>query len=154
MTESMALLRKMRGRYAGGGINHENQEFSSTMSLQEAASGRGFSLDYRAVGTDGTVYHEEHTLIGPNLRGGVSMWVMSSSHPGVVEHELMATKINGPSQRADFRYGNPENDKEFREVITLEQSEDASVTHSYAWGMPGGDYGPRSSCRMTRLQMP
>lgn len=144
------LLVRSCGKYEGRGVNHEGQDFTGSFQLGVEIPGKMLSLSFMAMGDSGESFHEEHTFIGRDLSGALQMWVASNNHPAIAAHAFHRIDENGGSRSVIFRFGDPETCMSFREEITVTLHEDASLTHHYAWGMPGGDFAPRSGARMGR----
>src|SRR3989344_2177294 len=126
MKKAMTTLASRSGTYTGEGINHENQKF-------------------RAVGEAGTVYHEEHSLLGPSPDGSPSLWVMSTNHPLVFEHRFAGVTANTNTDLLAFQLGDPKDKNFFRETIELELWKNGDLSYRYHWGMPGESCEPRSA---------
>lgn len=140
----------LEGRFSGEGRNHENQTFRATFDAKPIVNGGGFAFQFEAVGDDGTPYHTESSLLGLNARGGLSLWVLSSNHPGVFERPLKCSDLNEKGHGSYvFAFGDPKDTMNFREEIVLDVKED-SIRYVYSWGLPGGDFAERSACLLTR----
>ena len=80
----MERIRKLLGLSSGRGVNHEDQSFRSEATIDEILDGRGVQISLRVEGEDGTLFHEEETLILPLPEGGLSAWSFSINAPPVV----------------------------------------------------------------------
>lgn len=145
------LLIQAVGAYAGRGVNHEGQAFTGKLKLDLAIPEKMLSLSSSAIGDQGEVFHEEASFIGRDLAGALQLFVASNNHPAIVAHAFNRLEEKDGDQSLIFRFGNPEIRESFREEITLTIHSDGSLTHHYSWGMPGGDFEPRSGSRMQKL---
>ena len=151
MTDTIAAMVAFHGQFRGEGINHDQEPFIGLMTIQPVVSTKGVSIRFTATGVDGTVYHEEHTVIGPGADGQPSLWTLTSNAPSVLEHRLQDdfTDREG-SRRFVFGYGDAMDETVFRETITLELCADGAIGYRYAWGLPGGSFKERSGVFMIR----
>lgn len=146
-------LLALAGEYAGQGRNHEGQAYHGQLRLIPCLGGRGLRLEARATSATGEVFHEEQSTLAPLLEGGVGLWVLSTNHPTLAEHRLDPAWPGEPGARTwSFRLGDPERRDAFREVVSLDLWPDGSLTHRYAWGLPGGELAPRSGARLSPLR--
>lgn len=148
------LLAQAVGAYCGRGVNHEGQNFTGKLTLEVAIEGKALLLKSSATGDQGETYHEESSLIGRDLSGALQLFVASNNHPAIVAHEFHRIEEKDGDRSVIFRFGNPEVKESFREEITVTVHADGSLTHHYAWGMPGGEFAPRSGSRMQKLVHP
>jgi len=133
------------GDYQGRGTNHEGQEFQGTLSLALLLNGAGVAIQFKATGNDGTVFHEEHTVIAPNLRGDICLYNLNTNMPGLVEHTLSRYETTTEGVEVGvFAFGQRADKQAFREEITVELRPSGSIAYKYAWGMPSGDFADRS----------
>lgn len=149
MTDGFQELHKFIGEYKGQGTNHENQAFTGHFSLQPLMEDRGFEITFKAVGTDGTLYHSEKSLLAPSLDEKLCLWNLNSNTPGLAPHPLKSSskKENCVSSFV-FGFGDTENSNSFREEVTLDLMKDSSITYTYSWGLPGGEFKERSGVNM------
>jgi uncharacterized cupin superfamily protein len=141
--QTLDLLFSRAGTYLGEGTNHEGQKFTGTLKLHPSVAGKGLTLDFVAVGKDGIQYHREHSLVGLNPAESLSLWVLSTNHPGVVEHKLHASEGG-----LVFRCGDFVDQRSFREEIAIDFWDNGDLGYRYSWGLPGGEFQERSSVRM------
>lgn len=147
----ISKLKEHTGFYSGRGINHEEQPFTGTLAISEIVGGVGISIAFKAVGEDGTIYHEELSTIAPDLTGKIGLYNLDSNMPGLVHHILLRDEENGSGGRkAIFSFGQRSDVQSFREEITLETIDRDSIEYRYAWGMPGGEFADRSGAVMRR----
>ena len=132
----------------GTGINHERQSFEGSIEINPVANGKGAQVIFRAVGSDGSVFHEETSLLGPGFDGKPCLFVLSNNHPAVTPHSLKHNSISDDSQSFVFGFGDIANQSTFREEIHLDLFSDGSVSYKYFWGMPGGEFAERSGAKM------
>jgi hypothetical protein len=143
-------LRDRAGRYTGRGINHDQQPFEGTLELSSVVSGKGLALTFTATGDDGTVYHEEHSVIGPGFDGALGLWTLCNNAPGMTALALRRDgEVEGCRRSLVFGVGDPDDEGSFREEIALDLHADGSLGYRFAWGLPGGEFAPRSGLRLS-----
>lgn len=149
MNSQIEKLFSLKGKFTGNGINHEGQNFVGTFEVKEPYLKKGLAFSFCAVGENKTNYHSESSLIGMSMKGTPALWISSSNHPGVFERELKSEKIlPGGETEFIFSFGKREDRNTFREEIRVLLNPDQSLTYTYFWGMPGGDFAERSGCQM------
>jgi hypothetical protein len=153
MLMNLADLIGRKGQFTGHGVNHEGQTFRGTLILAPILSSKGVSISFRAEGKDGTVYHEEQSVIGPTMNESLGLWVISNNHPAVIQHELsrVETLRDERGKTLIFGIGAPEARNTFREEIAMDLHENGDIGYRYFWGMPGGEFKERSGVRMIRF---
>lgn len=141
-----------QGQFIGEGTNHENQAFTGTLSLEPILGKKGIAVRFRAEGKDGSVYHEEQSVMGPTLSENLALWVISNNHPAVVQHDFQRVESlsGGEGKTLIFGIGRPEQQAAFREDIAVDLYSNGDVGYRYFWGMPGGEFKERSGVRMMR----
>ena len=140
----LALLAAGPQAYRGRGVNHEGESFVGTLKLQPVVGGQGLILHYEAKVDGDEVVHTESTLWAPDMDGTATLWPVMSELPGVLPHKA----IRQGETEATFASGPREDRTVFREEISISLVQDGSVTYTHAWGLPGGEFKDRSSCRM------
>lgn len=151
MTTTLSQLNEMVGIYVGDGINHEGQPFVGRLQIENLLDGRGFHVKFTATGRDGEAYHREESTIAPSSQGVLTLWNFNTNTPGVVPHELgKSDKRSGSQLTLIFGFGQPSDKSTFREEVTLEIWDGNSLSYTYSWGLPGGEFQERSSVRMTK----
>lgn len=152
MNEVMNLLLETAGNYFGEGRNHEGQRYRGSFELKPVLDGKVLELRSRAEGIHGETFHEETSLISSDLAGELNLYVTSNNHPGLTVHKFNRVEIGSSGEkRIVFRFGDVNDKNTFREEITIATYQDGSVEHHYAWGMPGGNFEPRSGSKMARV---
>ncbi|MGV3525850.1 MAG: hypothetical protein ACO1RX_16625 [Candidatus Sericytochromatia bacterium] len=136
------------GTYSGRGSNHSGEAFAGTLVLEPVLAGQGFQLRYLATGRDGSLLHAEHSLLAPDANGLWCLWNFNTNSPGLLCHRL----VNWQPERglAEFVLGDLNDPTQFREQITLRLENGGSLSYTYAWGQPGGDFAERSGLTLTR----
>ena len=135
--------------FRGEGMNHENESFIGELKVQSLEDGRAALLRYTATLLTGNVVHSESTLLGTGPDGKLSLWPVMSEVPVVLPHtELMNKTESGRYVSAVFGSGARDDSAIFREEISIQINSDGSLVYSHAWGLPGGNFEDRSSCRM------
>lgn len=143
-----ALLTRI-GHYAGHGINHEDEPFHAELHLAALEVQPGVTIHYRAVGIDGTVYHDERTWIARDDTGRLALWSIHTNGAGVRKHvHRHGAKVDGALLTLVFGQGNPLDNTAYREEVAVDLWPDGELSYRYAWGLPGGDHRPRSSVRL------
>lgn len=145
------LLQKAAGSYVGEGVNHEGENFSGFCILNSVLPQKLISVRSEAKGATGVVYHEEVSWIGRDLEGVLTLFVTSNNHPGITPH--LFHRLEETPQGAKkivFRFGNPDEVQSFREEVIFAIEADGSLQHHYSWGLPGGEFMPRSGSRMQK----
>lgn len=148
MTLLNTLLQAGR-HFRGRGVNHEQEAFTGELQVEPLVGGAAVLLRYRATLDDGTPVHEECTLLAPGPDGRPCLWPVMSELPVVLPHPETgpaAGAAGGVS--AVFASGPRDETQAFREEITVALAADGSLTYAHAWGLPGGEFAARSSCRM------
>lgn len=143
-----SLLAESTGSYAGQGINHERQDFTGEFSLAHVMTDKLITVSSKATGKDGEVYHHEVSWIGYDMSGALTLFVSSNNHPTITPHLFHRVEEKADAKNVVFRFGDPADRNSFREEITFSFYSDGQVAHHYAWGMPGGDFAPRSGAKM------
>lgn len=143
-------LFNLNGHFLGEGINHEGQPFKAKFSVTARPTTTGLTFTFEAFGNDGTNFHKESSLLGPNFKRSISLWVCSSNHPAIFERELRQERKTENGTEYVFGFGNKEDKGNFREEILIEV-QSSKIRYIYFWGMPGGDFAERSGCLMTKV---
>ena len=135
--------------FHGEGVNEEKEQFFGELQIQSLEGGRAVLLSYKATLETGFTVHTESTLIGTGPNGKLCLWPVMSEIPVVLPHtELVNMSNSGNGTAATFASGPRDQSDSFREEITIEVNTDGSLVYSHAWGLPGGAFEDRSSCRM------
>ncbi|MCO4744907.1 MAG: hypothetical protein KC912_08960 [Proteobacteria bacterium] len=150
MQAALTLLATRTGTYAGAGVNHDGQPFRGVLRMHPVLGGRGTRLRFVATATDGTLLHEEETLIGAEPSGSPTLVTLSSNLPGLLVHHLVDV-ARGEAVQLVFRHGDVDDDSVFREEIRIGMHPEGDVTYAFAWGMPGQPFADRSGVRMRRI---
>ena len=147
--KAWGLLAESVGEYSGLGVNHEKQNFTGNLNLKFDFENKSLALALSATGDKGEVFHNEHSLLGFDVTGALVLYVVSNNHPAIVPHIFNRIET-GPDgeQKIVFRFGNLEDKNSFREEININLFKDKSIEHFYSWGMPGGNFEPRSGSKM------
>lgn len=135
-------------RFSGSGVNHEQETFRGELRVHSLVGGKAVLLIYTATLADGTVAHEEATLLGMTAEGALCLWPVMSELPGVLSHLEKSAEARPNRLAVVFASGPRDDASVFREEITIALAEDGSVTYAHAWGLPGGAFADRSSCRL------
>ena len=135
--------------YRGVGVNHETESFIGMLKVQVLEDGRAVLLSYSASLDTGTVVHSESTLLGTGPEGTLCLWPVMSELPVVLTHTEVMTRTESEKYTlAVFGSGSRDDTATFREEISIQVNSDGSLVYAHAWGLPGGNFEDRSSCRM------
>ncbi|MBC7991268.1 MAG: hypothetical protein H7Y19_17040 [Luteimonas sp.] len=130
-------------------MNEENEAFIGDLRVQVLEGGRAALLSYVAQLKSGTIVHSESTLLATGPNGKLCLWPVMSEVPVVIPHAEVASETNASGNvKAVFGSGPRGETASFREEITIQISADQSLVYAHAWGLPGGTFEDRSSCRM------
>jgi hypothetical protein len=136
--------------FTGHGINHEGENFLGRMEILTLVGGKGVLLHYTATGNDGKHLHEESTLLSTNDQQVLCLWPVMEELPFVLAHPKISTATRDDGTFVAVFASGPRTAKDvFREEISIELGEDASLCYAHAWGMPGGNFEARSRCQLT-----
>ena len=151
MSRDLAPLLARVGRYGGHGINHEDQPFYGELILAPLLEDRGITLSFRAMGIDGTLYHEEASWIAPDATGLLALWSLNRNSAGVLRHDL---RYGAGPRDADatwvFGHGDRSDPEAMRIEVALDLFDGGDVGYRFGWGLPGEAFAPRSNVRMSR----
>jgi hypothetical protein len=135
--------------FRGEGVNEEKEAFVGELSVTPLEGGRAVLLSYVATLPTGTVVHTESSLLGTGPNGKLCLWPVMSEVPVVLPHpELLADAKSEAEFKTVFGSGPRTEVTSFREEITIQINSDRSLVYAHAWGLPGGAFEDRSSCRM------
>jgi hypothetical protein len=130
----------------GEGINHEGERFLGHLEVQPLVAGAAVLLVYTARLEDGSVVHEEATLLGRHLDGALCLWPVMSELPAICPHVQKPSPSAEQATSAVFAFGDRDDRSTFREEISLSFAAGGALTYTHAWGLPGGEFADRSSC--------
>ena len=162
----LKMINQRTGTYSGMGINNEDKQFRGMMDLRGVVGARGARLHFAAIGIHGTdynkstnlysietvIYNEEETLIAYNSENTLCLWSLSSNIGTTVVYEYRSQKyVKNEKNVFIFGFGNPDQNKMFREEITIELYENGDIGYNYSWGQPDGLLLQRSNIRMNRI---
>lgn len=143
------LLTTAAPLYRGEGVNHEGERFDAELRIERLAADHALLLRYRATLDDGSVAHEEATLLGLDAGGGLCLWPVMSELPVVLPHRAVSSTSHADgSLELVFASGPRDDAQQFREEITLVRHADGALGYAHAWGLPGEAFAPRSSARL------
>jgi len=135
--------------FRGEGVNEEKEAFVGELSVTSLEGGRAVLLGYVATLTSGTVVHTESSLIGAAPNGRLCLWPVMSEVPVVIPHPEVLSETGSEAEfKVVFGSGPRDEVTSFREEITIQVNSDRSLVYAHAWGLPGGEFEDRSSCRM------
>lgn len=149
----MTLLQTLAAgprRYSGRGVNHEGEDFTGTLAVEPLVGGRGVLLHYTARLDEGSEAHAESTLLAPGPDGRLVLWPVMSELDAVLPH----TAVRAAGAGLVFATGPRDDESAFREEITIAPGPGGELTLAHAWGLPGGPFADRSSCRLLPVPEP
>ena len=145
----LRLLGLKAGKYSGEGLNDGHQKFRGEMILTPVVNNHGVHIAYKATGIDSTVLSEEHTLISLTNENRLCLWTLNSNFHTTITFEFKSHKrIPGEKDIIIFGFGNPDDNKIFREEIVFELFDNGCLSYNYYWGMPNGVFMKHSSITM------
>jgi hypothetical protein len=147
VTEIMQLIERA-GRYAGHGIDHEDQPFHAELTVERLPGG-AVSLRYRATGIDGAIYQDQLCLVAPDEDGRLSLWELTEGRQGCVLHTLRhGAPSEGTITTLVFGRGTLHDHDEYRSEIALDLWPEGQLSYRRAWGLPGKAFAPRSTVKL------
>jgi hypothetical protein len=147
MSDCIAFLAKLRGRWEGSGVNHEGQDYTGQLILDPQINPLAILLHFTATGADGTVFHRETSMLGVQPDGSAAAFSISNNIPG-----LASFRVTQPTtQSVALTLGNLEDPGNFRELITFRLEPGEALFHGYSWAMPGEPMQERSSALLRRV---
>jgi hypothetical protein len=81
--------------FRGEGFNHEQEEFAAEMRVETLVNGSAVLLRYKATLLDGSIAHEECTLLGAGPDDNLHLWPVMSEWPNVLPHMHQPTAAVG-----------------------------------------------------------
>ena len=151
MASDLDLLLERCGRFGGHGIDSEDQPLYGELDLQALPARQGVWLTFRASAIDGRLLHDERTWVAPDADGRLCMWSVSTLADGVRQHvRRHGVPPEGAHVTFVFGSGDPSDRDAHRVEIAIDLWADGTLGYRSAWGLPGGDFLPRSRVRMER----
>lgn len=148
--EAFDALLERAGEYDGEGTSHDGGPYAATFALTKRLGARALRVEARAEGAAKVELHREESTLALRPDGSAALWVVSTNHPGVVEHvyDPAWPPAEGAERTLAFRAGAPGDLATFREVVCFDLWPDLSITHRYAWAEPGQELVERSAARL------
>jgi hypothetical protein len=135
--------------FRGDGVNEEKEPFFGELKVEVLEGGRAVLLGYTATLTSGKVVHTESTLLATGPTRELCLWPVMSGVPVVLPHTEVQAESEAPNTITSVFGSGPRDDSStFREEITIQLNPDGTLVYAHAWGLPGGAFEDRSSCRM------
>lgn len=142
------------GVFRGDGVNHDKQSVQAQWTGEPILSGQAFRIHLVAHNVEGSVLHEEETIISPDGPGGtLKMFNFNSNSVlTVMEHCRQPDGANADNSTIwQFSTNNLEDPNAFRMRVTLKRAGGkGAIEYTYEWAMPGGNFKPRSSLVLKR----
>jgi hypothetical protein len=79
----------------GEGFNHEQERFAAQLRIEPIVDGRALLLRFQAMLLDGSIAHEECTLLGAGPDDNLHLWPVMSEWPNVLPHMYQPTAAVG-----------------------------------------------------------
>lgn len=146
MKSLLEKIQKLDGFYEGTGLNHEKEEFKGILELSNILDGVGVQIRFKAhaIKNPDKVFHSEISTIAPNPKGSLSLFNLNTNTPFLAEHVLVAEENGSHELKLIFRFGELNNDRNFREEVRIDIFHNGSLGYHYSWGLPGGPFLYRS----------
>jgi hypothetical protein len=130
------------GHYEGKGDGIESGPFDGVVDIRPLLGGRGAELTYRTTAPDGTLLHEEHTVLALDMWSGEpTLYVLCADLEGL--GELL--------QASEHTFSNGRGVDSFQLQIELQL--DGDVLHyAWSWGAPGDEVVERTRATLTRTR--
>lgn len=127
------------GRYAGEGITLNRQKFHADFSIEPMPGGKTARISFRATGQDGTVFHDEVSVLTPTPDDKLMLqdrvFIKRQAELGAKEGFV-------------FRLNNSAEHDVLREEICLSLYANGDLGYRYSRGLPGKEFGFYSSVRL------
>ncbi len=153
MGNPVVELASRAGRYEGPGRNAAGEEYRGELSIEPVLAGVGVVLRARALAPDGSVYHEEYSLLAMSPSGRLGMWSLNSQSRALL---ILEYRRDEPEEGAEhgfvFGKGYPNDRDSYRMEVTFDLWPGGDITHRFAWGVPGEEFGGRSAARLHRCE--
>jgi hypothetical protein len=150
--QAWSLLTHTIGNYFGTGVNHEGQKYEAHCHITFEIPSKLISFKMQALGMKGEIYHDEVSWIGRDITGSLCLFVNSNNHKGLTVHYFSRVEeAKDGAKKAVFRFGDLQDRMSFREEISFSIYTNYNIEHSYAWGLPGGNFEPRSAATMKKI---
>ena len=144
----LAALANGPAIYTGAGTNHEGEAFTARLHVSKLVGGKALLLTYVATVDGGEVIHEESTLLSTNDEEDLCLWPVLHELPFVLPHPEFKRDVAEDGTIEMVFASGPRSDVDiFREEISISVAKEGNVLYSHAWGMPGGRFEARSTCR-------
>jgi len=144
MTNCIAFLAKLAGKWEGSGINHEGQDYKGKATFDAPVNESAIMIRFQAAAADGSIYHFETLMVGKEPDGDFTAYSASNNVPGIVHFS-----VSQPTPESlVLTLGDLANLSTFREVITMRVGAGGELIHAFAWAMPGEAMQDRSSARL------
>jgi hypothetical protein len=141
MSDGIAFLANLCGKWEGSGVNHEGQDYTGQLILDPQINRLAMLLHFTATGAAGTVFHRETLMIGVQPDGSTAAFSISNNIPG-----LASFRVTQPATESlVLTLGDIEDPNSFRELITFRLAPGGELFHGYSWAMPGEPLQERSS---------
>jgi hypothetical protein len=129
------------GRHEGPGDGIESGPFSAVVEVRALQGGRGAELTYVATAPDGSLLHEEHTILA------LDMW---SGEPTLY---VLCAELEGMGQLSQVSETTFTNGRDHESLqLRIELRVDGDTLHYiWSWGSPGDELVERSRATVARV---
>lgn len=151
MNEILDMLSRKCGKYEGMGVNDENQRFYGELDLDCIVENSAILINFKAIGEDKKLYHEEHSLIAMNHAKELYLYSLSSNVLYMIPLEFRRhEQIDYARSSITFGYGLASDVYSYRQEISILLWYNGDIEYIYRWGVPGGSFKLRSKIRMVK----
>jgi hypothetical protein len=145
-------FRSRSGHYEGEGMDSEGEELASRLTIDSMQAGNGIAVTLMATRSDGSIYHEERSLL---VAGASNYVTLTNTFPNIHELALRSTKgLDDGGIRCLFRRGDVKRKSSLPIELAIELWGNGDVGFTYLWGLAGQPYKVQLSARMQRLTHP
>jgi hypothetical protein len=136
------MIEALVGTWMGEGENHKGEPFTGRLMFFTVAEKHGVALTFSARGPDGDTFYKQYALIADDKFASVDNLV-----PGM---KMLTMRQSEPGKFCVFGMGERDDTSSYRLEITLEIHSDHEIAYRFAWGLPGGEFHPRSGLLLTK----
>lgn len=145
------LFAPFTGSWSGDGVSNEGDRFGVVAEIGPRLGGRAVEIELVARASGGKVLHESIGLVVDHDDGRPRMHVFANdSRPAVLEWTDTPEGAHVQPGSIQFRAGRAGDTTDFRERITFRSVDENQWEARWEWGLPGGDFLPRSGATLRR----
>jgi hypothetical protein len=128
---------ELKGRWEGEGKTHEDSPFHGTLALEPLSGGRGLSVEFKAVGADGSVLFRHRGI----LAGG---------RLAFLDDAVGELKILDQREPNVYGSGDPKEEESYRLEVSFQVASEGEMDLEIRSGLPGQPFTPRVRAHLTR----